>query len=253
MNEDVITLDGILNSKIYIKEDSAISYGSPRQYIEPLLEKFKDIKDLTYRVAVSQRVANKESEGDVVNEAFGRVLVEAKFPNTYSICDHDSTIGLVYSLDTQKPTMKIYSGENAWACTNLSIFGAKYIHSVELLQGVNSIYDKSLEFVDGLTAQLARFQLIYQKMNDKIYKGEEINTIIGYLLRESYRNKQIGTSAILSALKDLEDNKSRYAIREDKTTQWNIYNATTQYCTDKVDIVDKATKTVMLANLFVND
>jgi len=66
------------------------------------------------------------------------------------------------------------------------------------------------------------------------------------------RNKQIGTSAILSAVKDLDDNKSRYAIRENKVSQWNVYSAVTQYITDKVDIVDKASKTVVVSNLFIN-
>lgn len=253
MSIEVMTIDKVLSSKVYIKEDSGVSYGSPRQYIEPFLEKMHKVSGLEYRVAVSQRVANKDADGGVINEAFGRVLIEAKFPPALCAKDHDSVVGLVYSLDTQKPTMRIYSGENAWACTNLSIFGARYIHQVELLQGVMSIYEKGLEFVDGLSQQLARFQVIYERMNDKVYVGEEINTTLGYLLRESYKNKQIGTNPVLSALKDLEDNKSRYAIREDKTSQWNIYNSLTQYITDKVDIVDKASKSVMISNLFIKD
>lgn len=252
MSEEVLTIDKILSSKVYIKEGSGVTFGSPRQYVEPFLERLHN-SGASYRVAVSERVANKEAENNTVNEAYGRVLIEAKFPNHFSVKEHDSVIGLVYSLDTQKPTMKIYSGENAWACTNLSIFGARHIHSVEIVQGTVSIYEKSLEFVEGLTAQLARFQQIYERMNDKFYQGEEINTAIGYLLRESYRNKQIGTTPIISALKELEDNKSKYAIREDKTSQWNMYNALTQYVTDKTDILDKASKSVMIANLFVKD
>ena len=247
-----LTVDKILNSKIYIKENSAISFGSPRQYVEPFLEKLQST-GATFRVDVSDRVANREAEGEVINEAYGRVLIEAKFPTEYCAYNHDSVVGMVYSLDTQKPTMKIYSGENAWACTNLAIFGARYVHQVELLQGVSSIYDKALEFVENLAQQLTRFKEIYERMNEKNYKGEEINTIVGYLLRESYKNKQIGTNAVLSALKDLEDNKSKYAIREGVTSQWNVYSAMTQYVTDKVDISDKASKTVMLSNLFVNN
>lgn len=252
MENDIVTLNSVLNSKVFVHEKSQISFGSPRQLIEPFLEKLVNSK-VEFTVKVSERVANKEAGTDIVNEAFGRVLVEAKFPSEYSIKEHDHVIGMVYSLDTQKPSMRIYSGENAWACTNLAIFGAKYIHNVEIMQGTGSIYDKGMEFIEGITEQLSRFQLLYEKMNDTQYEGEQINTLMGYLLREGYRNKSLGINPILSAVKDLDDNKSKYAIRENKTSQWNVYSALTQYVTDKVSILDKADKTVMLSNLFVKD
>jgi len=252
MEAQEVKLETILNSKVYIKENSAISFGSPKQYIEPFLEKFEKT-GATFRVGVSERVANKDAGSDTLNEAYGRVLIEAKFPTEFCAHDHDSVVGMVYALDTQKPMVKVYSGQNAWACTNLAIFGARYIHQVEILQGVNSIYEKSLEFIDGLTEQLTRFKNLYERMNNKIFTGDEIDTQIGYLLRESYKNKSIGTSPVISALQDLEDSKSKYAIRENKTSQWNMYSAMTQYVTDKVNIVDKASKTVALSNLFVKD
>jgi len=250
MEANILTLDQILSSKVYVKENSQISFGSPRQYIEPFLEKLKDT-GATYRVAVSDRVANREESGGL-NEAYGRVVIEAKFPNIFCAHEHDSVIGMVYALDTQKPSMKIYSGQNAWACTNMSIFGARYVHAVELLQGTSSIYDKSLEFIDSMTLQVRQFSNIYERMNEKIYQGDEIDRITGYLLREGTRNKLLGTSPVLSAIRDLDDNKSRYAIKDNKTSQWNYYSALTQYVTDKVDIVDKATKSVLLSKLFVN-
>jgi len=246
-----VNLDEVLNSKVYVKENSQISFGSPRQYVEPFLEKLHNT-GATFRVDVSDRVANREVTGET-NEAYGRVLVEAKFPNEYCAYDHDSVIGLVYSLDTQKPAIKIYSGENAWACTNLAIFGARYIHQVEILQGTSSVYEKALEYVEGLTEQLRRFKELYERMNEKVYRDEEINTVVGHLLREGLRNKQIGTTPILSAVKDLEEPKSKYAIRDNSTTQWNMYSAITQYITDKVDIADKASKTVMISKLFTAD
>lgn len=252
MQGNTLTIDQVLQSKTYVKEGSSIGFLSPRAYIEPFLEKMKNT-NAKFEVNVSERVANKEADSEVVNEAFGRVAIRAIFPNNFSGKDHNSVIGLVYSLDTQKPNMRIYSGHEAWACTNLAIFGARHIHSVELLQGVGSIYEKGLEFVEGMTEQLARFQLLYERMNDKIYKGDEINTTLGYLFREANRNKQIGTSAVMSAMHDLDDPKSKYAIREDKTSQWNMYSALTQYITDKVDILEKPSKTVLISKLFVSE
>jgi len=254
MQGEIITLDHVLNSKVYIQDKSAISFGSPRQYIEPFLEKFEKAGvKATFEVAVSEKVANKDADSEKLNESYGRVAIMAKLPEQYTMHEHDSVIGMVYALDTQKPNLRVYSGENAWACTNLAIFGARYIHEVQLLQGTASIYEKALEYVEGTMEQLAKFQKIYERMNDHIYKGEDIDRIMGHLLRESYKNKQIGTNPVLSAMKDLEDGKSRYAIKEDKTTQWNVYSALTQYVTDKVDIIEKASKTVMISNLFVKD
>lgn len=252
METGIVTLDQVLNSKIYVHEKSQLTFGSPRSFLEPFLEKLVNSR-VTFKVSVSDRVANKDASTDAINEAFGRVLIEAKFPSEYSVNEHDHVIGMVYALDTLKPTLKIYSGENAWACTNLAIFGAKYIHQVEVLQGIGSVYDKSLEYIEGVSTQLAKFQKIYEQMNDTQYEGEDINKMIGYLLREGYRNKNLGINPVLSATKDLDDNKSRYAIRDNRTSQWNMYSALTQYVTDKVDILDKSSKTVMLSNLFVKD
>jgi hypothetical protein len=249
MANDVKLLD-VLNSKVYVHEKSQITFGSPKSFIEPFLDKFSNL-GVEFKVGVSERVVNKEADNDNINQAFGRVLIEAKFPQQYCTNEHDTVIGMMYALDIQKPVVKIYSGHNAWACTNLAIFGGRYVHQVEILSGYQSVYDKGLEYVDGLTKQLAEFQHIYSRMNETIYEGEDINKIIGKLVREGYKNKQIGVTPILSAIKDLEDSKSKYAIAGNQTSQWNIYSAITNYITDKVDILDKASKTALISNLFV--
>jgi hypothetical protein len=248
-----LTLDKILSSKVYIGERSMVNFGSPRQYIEPFLEKLeKSGLNPTYTVNVSDRIANKEAESEVLNEAFGRVLVQAVLPAEFTMHNHSSVIGMVYALDTVKPSMRIYSGESAWACTNLSIFGAKYIHEVPIMSGISSIYEKSLEYVEGLAEQLSRFKTIYEDMTTRQYENEEIDRILGHILREANKNKSIGTTPVLSAVRDLDDPKSKYGIQDHKTTSWNILSALTQYCTDKVDIYERANKTVLLTNLFVN-
>jgi hypothetical protein len=254
MQAQDITLDKVLSSKVYLNEKSMVNFGSPRQYLEPFMEKLtKAGLNPSFTVNVSDRIANKETENENINEAYGRVLIQAKLPEAFTAHNHDSVIGMVYALDTAKPSIRVYSGENAWACTNLAIFGARYVHEVPIMSGVGSIYEKTMEFIDGLTAQLARFQTIYEAMNDKQLQNEEIDRTIGHLLREANRNKAIGTTPVLSAVQDLDNPKSRYSIIEGKTTQWNIYSALTQYCTDKVNIFEKANKTVLLSNLFVKD
>lgn len=249
-----LQLAEVLESKVYIQDKSQITFGSPKSYIEPFLDIIEKANlKVNYRVSVSERTANREAESEKINAAYGRVCIEAKLPEQYTVKNHDSVIGMVYALDTQKPTIRVYSGENAWACTNLAIFGARYIHQVDLMGGASSIYDKSLEFVEGIAEQLARFQRIYEYMNDTILVEDQIDKEFGRILRAANKNKFIGTNPVLSALKDLEDPKSKYAIKEGRTTQWNMYSALTQYVTDKVDILEKSSKTVLLSNLFVAD
>lgn len=244
-----LTVTDVLKSKVYVNEKGGVNFASPRQYIEPFLEKFKNISGVDIDVKVSGSVINKE-EDDTVNVAYSRVGVKVTLPENYKINGHNSVIGMVYALDTAKPIMKVYSGEDAEACLNLSIFGAQYFHSVEILAGTASIYERAELYIDGVEKQLAEFQKIYERLNDLQYKDGEIDKIMGYLLRSCYANKYIGTNPVLAALKDLENPKSVYAIKENKTSAWNIYSAMTQYITDKVDIADKPTKTVMVSNLF---
>lgn len=248
MNQ-MLTIDEVLKSKVYVSEKRGVNFHSPRQYIEPFLEKFKNINGVQYETKVSGSVINKE-EDDTINAAYSRIGVKVTLPENYRINEHNSVIGMVYALDTIKPIMKVYSGEDADACLNLCIFGAQYFHSVEILARTANIYERAGMYIEGVEKQLADFQKIYEQLNDRQYRGKEIDEIMGRLLRSCYNNKLIGTNPVLAALKDLENPKSVYAIKENNTSAWNIYSAMTQYITDKVDIAEKPTKTVMVSNLF---
>lgn len=249
---ELTTLEDVLKSKVYVNEKGGVNFHSPRQYIEPFLNKFKNISGAQYDVKVSGSVMNKE-EDETVNIAYSRIGVKVTLPEQYRSNEHNSVIGMVYALDVTKPIMKVFSGEDADFCTNLAIFGAQYFHSVEILAGTANIYERAGLYLEGVEKQLAEFQKVYERLNDTMYKGEdEINRIMGHILRKSYENKYIGTNCVLSALKDLENNKSRYAIKDNETSAWNIYSAMTQYVTDKVDIAEKPVKTVMISNLFHN-
>jgi hypothetical protein len=244
-----LTLEDVLRSKIYVQERSNITFGSPRAYIEPFLEKFKNFNGVEFTVETAASVINKEESG-ATNEAYGRVLVQAKLPSQYDVNEHSSIIGLVYALDIVKPVIKVFSGENAWACMNLSIFGAQYVHTVDILSGTSSIYSRTESYVKSVEEQLAEFQKMYERLNDRTYKGQEINELLGHLLREGVRNKNLGILPITYAARELENEKSKYAIVDNSTTAWNVYSALTNFVTDKVDIAEKANKTLMISNLF---
>lgn len=244
----MLNLETILSSKTFVRDGAGVAFQSAKDYIQPFIDVVSNLNP-TFEVAISGRNANKNEDG-FINESFARVHICAKLPDQFNVDEHTSVIGLVYGLDTQKPIMKVYSGRNAWACTNLAIFRADYIHQVELVQGTGSIYEKAKLFGTLVPEHVQQFAAKVSEMKKKIYEGREIDTVVGKLLRESINNKFVGTTPILSAVQALEDSKSVYAIRENYTTQWNLYSAVTQYVTDKVDIIDKPTKTVLISNIF---
>ena len=250
MNNEIITLDKVLDSNTYVKENSGLSYKAPREYIEPFIEKIDGLVK-EYKVSVGARAANIDDE-DKTQVAYGRVLVEAKLKESYDIENHSSTIGLVYALDTQKPVFKVYSGRQAWACTNLCIFNAEHVYKSELLQGIQEIYTNARKYGETVEGQIAKFNERYTSMCNNEMTSDQIERAIGKLLVEFQSNKEIGTTALLSATKELYNAKSVYAINDGKTSEWNMYSAITQYITDKVDIVEKASKTLLISEVFKN-
>src|SRR5690606_2414894 len=96
--DQVLTIDDVLKSKVYVNEKGGVNFHSPRQYIEPFLEKFKNINGVRYDVKASGSVVNKE-EDDTVNVAYGRIGVKVTFPDEYRPNkDHSSVVGMVYAL-----------------------------------------------------------------------------------------------------------------------------------------------------------
>jgi hypothetical protein len=72
---------------------------------------------------------------------------------------------------------------------------------------------------------------------------------MGKLLLEATKNKFIGNTIVNAAAKELVTKNSTYAIKDNKSTLWNILNAHTAYISTRTDISERAIKTVTLANL----
>ena len=73
---NIIKLEELLSSKVYVKENGAVTFKSPKHYIEPFL----DIVGPTareIRVQVGESVVNAE-EGGKLNIAYPRVNIEAQ-------------------------------------------------------------------------------------------------------------------------------------------------------------------------------
>lgn len=248
-----LALEDILASKVYVKPNSSISFGTPKQYLEPFVEPIINKTDgnVSMRVKVAEPIVNANESGEM-NIAYPRVLVEADLGEM--IPGFRSVIGFIYALDLQKPVIKTYSGYNVISCINLTIFNVDKLFQQELLGNPEKVYEKSDEFFVSKEGELVEFKETLGKLQKSFLTEFQLNQYLGKMIREGSKLR-LGTTPILQAAKMLDDNSSQYYTKpEGKFTcsKFNLYNAVTQAITNSNDIVDRAQKTIQLSNLILN-
>lgn len=252
-----MSLLDILDSRIFVKENSGVTFGSPRTYIEPFLDAINYSDSQEVVVKTDHEVINA-NEDNTENRAYGRVAVEVKMPGFDAFLEsksHYGVMGMVYALDI-KPVIKIYTGQNATACTNLTVFNAENVFQQDLLGNYNEAYRKASEYYVNKRGEIEEFQKIYSELTNTEMDNDELNREIGRILRKAPFTK-IGTNAIVQGVRRLDENESMYRVKAgEKCSKMNLYEAITQSFTNAFhkgqDILDRATKTVQLSKLFLN-
>jgi hypothetical protein len=245
-----INVTEVIESKVYVKPGSAISFGSPKRYLEPFIE-YAEAKAVSFRVKVADPIINAEEEGRM-NIAYPRVMIEANLGNL--IEGFDAIVGMMYALDLQKPVVKAYSGFNVQSCLNLTIFNNDRLIQQELLADFTKVYDGVQRFVEEKESEIENFKSTLSKLREEKLSENTFNELVGRLLREGSRTR-LGTNPVLQAVKMLDDNSSQYYIRQEnkfECSKFNVYNAVTQALTNSNDITDRANKTIQLANIILN-
>ena len=239
-------LTDVLDSKVFVK-GSSINFNSPRKYLEPFLESMNKLNP-KWEVDVSGIVSNAEDD-NTMNTAYGRVAVQGLLPDC-GTSESAGTIGIVYALDTQKPTVRVFTGQNVSICMNLCIFGAEHVFSADLLGGgMDRAYEMARQYIERKEEEVQFYVDTIGRLRSTQYHPEEVDQVIGRLLKESLNNK-LGSSSIISAVRELTDPKSKYSLDSSgETNAWNIYNAVTDHISHKVDIFDRAIKTILLSYL----
>jgi hypothetical protein len=250
-----MSLSDVLSSKIYVKRDGGVNFQSPSTYITPFLDAINwDGNANSIRVSTMEEVVNANEEGGAMNIAYPRVLVEARTNHDITLpgsssADFQSVIGLIYALDV-KPVIKVYSGQNASACLNLTVFNAEGLHEQSLTGSFNSVFNHAREYVNKKEAEVAEFTEIYNDLANTTMSTEELNQEIGRILRYAPKTR-IGTTPIVQAARRLDSKDNRYYVKPDEQcSKFNLYNAITQSLTDSKDFLDKPLKTVQLSKLF---
>ena len=237
-------VEDLLESKAYIK--SGITFKTPKQLLEPFLDKISKYTD-KFIIKTSGKVINA-NEDESINTAYGRVLLQTDF-SADELDGMYKNVGVVYALDGMKPIIKTYTGTIVSACTNMTIFNAEHVFSDNLLSGSNRPLEYLQEYLTGMEKTLDNYRKIKQNLISQVYSKEDVQETLGALLEYSIKNKSLGTTAVVSGAKALYDNSSKYFF-EKETTAWNVYNSITQYITEKSDIIDTPSKTILLSKFF---
>jgi len=252
MSKD-IELKEVINSKVFVKENSAVGFLSPSDYLGDFIEATTKIRNegSTYRTQVARPVVNQETTGER-NIAYPRVSVEVSLGEL--IEGFDAVVGMIYALDLQKPIIKAYSGFNVTSCINLTIFNADNVFQQELLGDYKSVHSKAREYIAEKEQDVLDFKNRIAILKETNLNENQLNELLGKMLRESHKSR-LGTTPVLGAAKLLDNNSSTYYVRPDgkfTCSKFNVYNAVTQVISDSKDIVDKPNKTIELSKIMLN-
>lgn len=242
-----LELDNILASKRYVNEGSKIQFMHPGDIINPFLDtlNFDPAADVL-EVKTSGEVVNENEDGSK-NIAYPRFLLSVNKGHSFS--DYDNTFGVIVAMNLGQPIMKVYSGQEAKACTNLCIWNASDVFQQSLNSDINFSIQTVKQFFERKEEQIEEYRQVHQHLVDTYWNRNQLFSKLGELLVRSHKSK-LGTGPIVGASRHLQDVKSRYyAMDKEETSLYNVYNAITQAITDGGDLVGKPHKTLVVGEL----
>jgi len=248
-----LAIDDVMNSKIYVKEGSAVGFKAPEEYIGDFVDAGnKDgLINGDWRVKVADPVVNEETTG-ARNIAYPRVMIEAQLGEL--LPGFEAVVGMVYALDLQKPVIKCYSGFNVMSCINLNIFNTDNVFQQELLGDFEKVKVMARNYIAEKEKDVLDFQEKFDKLSSSFLTEPQLNELLGRMLRQSPKTR-LGSTPILGAAKLLDNNTSNYYVRPNgkfTCSRFNVYNAVTQILTNSNDIIDRPNKTIQLTKLIMN-
>ena len=238
-------LDEVIESKIFTRENSQVTFQSPKAYIQPFL----DVVGVDKIICKVQDPVTNENEDHTRNVAYPRVAIEAHLGN--QVTGYDSVVGMVFALNIQNPIIKVYTGQNAHACTNLTIFNASAVSQYSLMNDFTDVFRKAEFYMKQKEAEIKHFIATRDKLLNEFYTEEELKNELGrLLLATTKKNSKIGYGAIAGASKLIQEPDSIYYLRPgEKLSKMMLYDSITQHITDSTDILHKPNKTIAVSQL----
>lgn len=239
---DTLTVQQVLDSKAFI--GGGVTYKTPKEYVGRFLD-IAEVFSPEYEVKVADEVNNANEDGSI-NTSYGKVYIKAR---TRLSDEFSYSAGILYAIG-QRPVIKVFSGLDVNACFNLTIFGAENVEGAFLTDdNFARIYEAASTFVQNRMSQFEHYISIINRLKETNLDKIQLHNRIGYLLEKGIKDNKLGTQSIVVGAKSLYDPKSKYAITENGTTEWNVYNAITDAMKSS-DISVLPDKTVKLSTYF---
>lgn len=117
---------------------------------------------------------------EIIAKSFSSYVIETKLEDNTIIEGFYGTIGALVSNSQNKVTF--YSGANAWACTNLSVFGAEYIQEMNLMQSLVNIPNLIEAAEVSMIQRLESIKQIKETLEAKQYNTRQFEDRKGEIL-----------------------------------------------------------------------
>jgi hypothetical protein len=231
-----LTENTIYNSKQYVK--NGFYFDEPSKTINTLI-------DITGPENISLQCSHPAeiAEDNNLITAYGRLAVIKSFEIDEEI---NYSVGYIYALNVGKPFVKVFSGVNVKACTNLCVFNSSHRAKFDILTDGSGAFEKVKDYIKDVNTDIENAKKIIFDMKNTFLNFEEVKLCLGQLLVNfSKTNNIAGRNCILSAGKLITDPQSRYYF-ENETTAWNLYNALTDNYRDSTHIIDHPEKVLAL-------
>ena len=240
------TLSEMLDSKIYVRNN--VSFMPVKSLINPFLDniKYSDSDEITINV---QNPVINENHDHQSNIAYPRFSVEVNKGVSPLDPNETNVFGLLVAMDQQKALIKSYSGTNATACLNLSIFNAENLFAQDLMGDLTNLWNQVQRFYRDNEQKIELHSNINKQLVETALTNNQVNVRLGAMLRNA-KHAGLGTSPVVNAAELLSNKTSTYYFKEENgTTLHNLFNSITQGITDSKDLLSKPTKTLATAQL----
>lgn len=227
----------ILNSHSYVK--SGQPFFSPSYYLEPFLNLVEGSEG-ELKLDATHPTEIRDNNGTVTYKAYERVsaVQEIKLTDELSY-----KVGYIYALDIGKPIIKVFSGINVFAYTNLCVFGAEKKQEFLISNNFEGAAIQAKSYLQTLRQDADNALEIIHNMKNTFFDQQAVKDMLGEFLINFSKVKNIaGTQCLLSAAKRLTDKKDKLYYFEEQTTAWKVYNALTHDICNKSHLLHQPEK-----------
>lgn len=228
-------LELLVKSELFTKRD--VSYPAA----EKIINQFGKVE--LVKLCEPLQITNKE---DKLFETYSKFILESKLYDNEVIDGFYGTVGLLANYDKNKFT--IYSGATAWACLNLSIFGAGYVKEYDLLGHYDQVGDLVQKAKDVMVVQLEHIKKTKERLEAKTYTQEKYHQRKGELLQLFVEtNTALIPYLTHSTLQDVSEDSIYLDM---PLSDWRLLSTMTDLISKK-GVNERVKKTLELEELFV--